>query len=284
MDFISTFITLEMPHCDYCYGIDHTIRTCRDPSIKAELNKYFAYWIAPDLILANITFTYLRRRVLWIQINSESLQEPNRIRAISIHYCRQRHNASIAAHVDSIVDRIVAEAVLVNQLDEEQREEWCMEVTGMSILDWQDHINEIVEEIDADEIVEEIDADEIDEEIAVDEIDEEIDADEPKKYPVYDIILKTDAEPTDCYQECAICQEEKPANRFDKTQCSHSFCQECISMHLESKRYNRASCPLCRTEITSLETTDQQCYESLYSCFSETGALMKDCLHMWGLE
>jgi hypothetical protein len=49
---------------------------------------------------------------------------------------------------------------------------------------------------------------------------------------------------------------------------------------LESKQYNRASCPLCRTEITSLETTVQELYESLYSRFSETACLMKDGLYL----
>lgn len=246
-----------MPHCSYCREIGHNIRTCQDPSIKEELNTYLAFWIGPDLILENIiSFTEHARRVLRRQIKKESR---HLIRAISIRYCEPVSNPSLAKHIDNIVDRIAAEAVRVNEMNEEQREQWCMEVTGMSMWDWQDHLDDIDEEIaDADA--------------------------EPKKHPVYDIILNLAAEPSECHEECAICQEEKPADRFDKTQCSHSFCHECITTHLESKQYNRASCPLCRTEITSLETTVQELYESLYSRFSETGALMKDCLHMWGLE
>jgi hypothetical protein len=201
-------------------------------------------------------------------IETDALDDPHLIRAISIHYCQQRPTASISRHIDSIVDRIATEVIHVNQLDEEQREEWCLNVTNMTISEWQDYENELY--------------DDPEDRIAL-QAAYEADTD-TKKYPVYDIILKTDCEPSECHEECAICQEEKPSDRFDKTQCGHSFCQECISTHLETKRYNRATCPLCRTDIMSLETTNQQCYESLYSCFSETGAFMKDCLHMWGLE
>lgn len=207
------------------------------------------------------------RRVVREQIEIASRDDIHLIRAISIRYCNQRPTAPISTHIDSIVDRITEEAVYVNQLNEEQREEWCLAVTRMTMWDWQDYLSYLD------------DLDEMEEELAADK--EETDT---KKYPVYDIILKTDGEPSDCHQECAICQEEKPVDRFDKTQCSHSFCHECISTHLETKNYNRASCPLCRADIMSLETKTQQCYDSLYSRFSETGALMKDCLHMWGLE
>ena len=39
-------------------------------------------------------------------------------------------------------------------------------------------------------------------------------------------------------QLCDICYEEKPANTFFGLSCSHKFCKDCLSEHLETNIVN----------------------------------------------
>ena len=48
------------------------------------------------------------------------------------------------------------------------------------------------------------------------------------------------------YQFCSICQTKCQDTIF--TNCNHSFCEECISIHIEHN-YN---CPNCKAHISSL--------------------------------
>ena len=251
--------------CRFCHAEGHNIRTCEDPRIIDELNALMVEWIAEDLVLDTLTrITEEMRDRMMRSIRSHLSVEM--IRAISIQYCDVgRLNAPLEVHIYSIIERIFDEVERVIRFTPEQKEEWCWMTTGMSMNAYL-AIVEASFDMDFD----------YNQETAGD-IKED-------KYPVYDIILKPVSGELDTTLECAVCQEETLAGRFDKTQCGHSFCHDCISTHLTLKRFDRAKCPLCRADIISLEATDLQCYDSLYCNFSEMGALMKDCEKLWELE
>ena len=56
---------------------------------------------------------------------------------------------------------------------------------------------------------------------------------------------------------CAICQEEKPALRLEKTLCGHSFCLPCLNKWADMENvksaknddYEAYRCPLCREDL-----------------------------------
>lgn len=247
--------------CSFCHAEGHNIRTCQDPCINDELMELFEEWIAEDLVfnvLDTIREEYrpVLKRYIRMRLSVQM------IRAIGIQYCHHRLNTPLEVHISSIIDRIFAEVEHVLMLSPEQKEEWCQSVTGMSM----DEYLSLREDMLLDDYYGEPDG----------FIEED-------KSPAYDIILKSVSGEVDAMLECAVCQEEIHASRFHKTQCSHSFCHDCISTHLTLKRFHRAKCPLCRADIISLEATDLQCYDSLYCNFSEMGALMKDCEKLWNL-
>jgi hypothetical protein len=247
--------------CSLCRAEGHNIRTCQDPSINDELMNLFSDWIAEDLVFGELeTMTEEYRPVLKRHIR-EHLSVPL-IRAIGIQYGRQgRINVPLDVHLSSIVDVIFKEAERVIRFSPQQKEEWCQLVTGMSMNEYLSLREDMLDDYygEPDGVIEE------------------------DKSPAYEIILKSVSGEVDTMLDCAVCQEENPASRFHKTQCSHSFCHDCISTHLTVKRFHRAKCPLCRADIISLEATDLQCYDSLYCNFSEIGALMKDCEKLWNL-
>jgi len=51
-------------------------------------------------------------------------------------------------------------------------------------------------------------------------------------------------------KHCCICMEERLFDDFCKLNCQHIFCIECINQHLQNKH----SCPLCRSNITTITT------------------------------
>jgi hypothetical protein len=250
--------------CRFCHAEGHNIRTCEDPRIIDELNDLMVEWVAEDLVLDTLTriteeMHYRMRRYILSHLSVEM------IRAISIQYGGAGTGTHLSIHIANIIELIFDEVERVIHFTPEQKEEWCWMRTGMSM-------NEYLAIVEAS-----FDMDfDYNQETAGD-IKED-------KYPVYDIILKPLSGELDTTLECAVCQEETLAGRFDKTQCGHSFCHDCISTHLTLKRFDRAKCPLCRADIISLEATDQSCYDSLYCNFSEMGALMKDCEKLWELE
>ena len=247
--------------CSLCRAEGHNIHTCEDPSINDELMSLFAEWIADDLVFGELeTMTEEWLSVIKSYIR-DSFPVPL-IRAISIKYGhRGRINVPLDVHLSNIVDVIFKETERVIRFSPEQKDEWCQMVTGMSTNEYLSFREDMMGEYGRNPI-------------GVIEED---------KYPAYDIILKSVSGEVDTMLECAVCQEDNPASRFHKTQCSHSFCHDCISTHLTVKRFHRAKCPLCRADIISLEATDLQCYDSLYCNFSEMGALMKDCEKLWNL-
>jgi hypothetical protein len=64
------------------------------------------------------------------------------------------------------------------------------------------------------------------------------------------IIKSTESYESDKEQDCCICFECKPHNKFVKTNCNHEFCYSCIESHLISDATHR--CPMCRTTVATL--------------------------------
>jgi hypothetical protein len=56
---------------------------------------------------------------------------------------------------------------------------------------------------------------------------------------------------------CSICLTAEP---YYQTQCGHDFCS-CLFQHMIE--YGNQSCPMCRTDLTSVRTTSEPCYQSL---------------------
>jgi len=64
---------------------------------------------------------------------------------------------------------------------------------------------------------------------------------------------------------CPICQDETIAvDNFITTNCSHKFCCSCIIGVINyNKRKSVLNCPMCRTQITTLMTSDRTNYHTL---------------------
>ena len=63
----------------------------------------------------------------------------------------------------------------------------------------------------------------------------------------------------DLLEACAICYEDYAANNFVKTNCEHSFCQNCVTGMIQILPENKKlSCPMCRSNINHLS-----CYTSI---------------------
>ena len=60
-------------------------------------------------------------------------------------------------------------------------------------------------------------------------------------------------------ESCVICYEDYPANNFVKTNCQHSFCQNCVIETIQILPENKKlSCAMCRSNINHLS-----CYTSI---------------------
>ena len=241
--------------CSFCEAEGHNIRTCNDPEIGREYRFLLGSWVYQRLWGDDFSFTERTRGVLMNFISR--IPDPI-IRAIGVQYGHERSNASTDRHIASIVAHIATIEIDLDQRNREQREVWCMNTFGMTIeqleiyydnlyttsFSFSSHGHSPRETEDAKS--------------------------------AYEILFKPEESKPDMELECVICQTEKPADSFLKTKCDHSFCQGCICSYLESKRFRSVSCPLCRTEITALETTDQECYELLCIHFGEMGILMNE--------
>jgi hypothetical protein len=55
-------------------------------------------------------------------------------------------------------------------------------------------------------------------------------------------------------KQCPICYDEMPEIHFMTTNCNHTFCNTCITTHLETERNKRhPHCPMCRSTITTMD-------------------------------
>ena len=68
-------------------------------------------------------------------------------------------------------------------------------------------------------------------------------------------------------EECPICLTDQ--KKFDTliTNCNHSFCKDCVmkSISLSKNARKSLSCPLCRCNVDTLETTNVEEYNNLCS-------------------
>ena len=67
-------------------------------------------------------------------------------------------------------------------------------------------------------------------------------------------------------EECSICYENKNDNKMVKLNCNHKFCSSCIIKTLETNlklKNSICKCALCRSEITSFETSKITIYDKL---------------------
>lgn len=75
----------------------------------------------------------------------------------------------------------------------------------------------------------------------------------------YNIIIEN-FEISDEDRNCCICFEIKEAERICKLNCAHTFCINCMNQHLQRNEI----CPLCRTNITSIQVQNNNGRESLH--------------------
>jgi len=78
----------------------------------------------------------------------------------------------------------------------------------------------------------------------------------PEKIPITVLNLEDNAHPEysadvdEACHECPICYDEYKIDKMLLTECGHSYCRDCITMHLNAGK--ECNCPLCRTEIKNL--------------------------------
>ncbi len=78
----------------------------------------------------------------------------------------------------------------------------------------------------------------------------------PEKIPITVMILEDKTHPEystdvdEACHECPICYDEYKIDKMLLTECGHSYCRDCITMHLNTGK--ECNCPLCRTEIKNL--------------------------------
>lgn len=82
---------------------------------------------------------------------------------------------------------------------------------------------------------------------------------EENRRPVSAIIRKhityheTCVEVEDAPFECGICYDEMSITKAVRLNCNHDFCKECTLTHIEKTKLYLVPCPMCRTNITSIQ-------------------------------
>ena len=73
-----------------------------------------------------------------------------------------------------------------------------------------------------------------------------------------DLQIANDSEMLTCVDNCAVCLEPIPTNKYCKLLCNHYFCSPCILKYIEQLyKDNREHpiCPLCRNDVTDMVIT-----------------------------
>lgn len=73
--------------------------------------------------------------------------------------------------------------------------------------------------------------------------------------------------PTDA--ECPICFGNLTQENAVKTGCNHELCKQCVAQYMrsESNEKNELSCPMCRTEIKKMSTSEKETFDILRTRF-----------------
>jgi len=73
-----------------------------------------------------------------------------------------------------------------------------------------------------------------------------------------DLKIANDSEMLTCVDNCAVCLEPIPTNKYCRLLCNHYFCSPCILKYIEQLyKDNREHpiCPLCRNDVTDMVIT-----------------------------
>jgi hypothetical protein len=65
--------------------------------------------------------------------------------------------------------------------------------------------------------------------------------------------------------ECPICFGNLTQENAVKTGCNHELCKQCVAQYMrsESNEKNELSCPMCRTEIKKMSTSEKETFDIL---------------------
>lgn len=71
-------------------------------------------------------------------------------------------------------------------------------------------------------------------------------------------------------KQCPICYDETPEIHFMTTNCNHTFCNTCITTHLETERNKRhPHCPMCRSTITTMNIKSITLFDEFSNRYNE---------------
>jgi hypothetical protein len=231
-------------NCSYCGLIGHTINDCAHPYIE-ETWKY---------ILGGIPFhsppelsTYLQESYGAIDHYLSIILENQLLYAIGIQYGNGQITDTEEEQVYNVMNRIFTEIERFETMNQEEQREflaWLYETNGENLGMVFNQEGEGEEQEEEQE-------------------QEEQEEQEKKPILIEPVILclETASELCELF-ECSICLDEKKIISQNTTNCQHSFCHECICRHIDTSK-NGSSCPLCRTQITSIEVKDMEHYENI---------------------
>lgn len=81
------------------------------------------------------------------------------------------------------------------------------------------------------------------------------------------LCVETEAELKDPV-DCPICLETYQKIQSISTNCNHTFCKDCMCSHIDHAT-QKPSCPMCRTDITSMEIKDVEIFHEINKKYSE---------------
>jgi len=225
--------------CSYCRLSGHNIRNCTHPHIE-EAWKY---------VLGGMPFrlpselrSYIQESYGAIDHYLSNILDNQLLYAVGVQYGNGRMTDTQEEQVYNIMNRIFTEIERFETMDEEAQRQflsWLYETDGENLgiaFSYEGR-----------------------------EEQEEQETQQQQKIPILIepliLCLETAAELCELF-ECSICMEEHKIISQNTTNCQHSFCHDCICQHIDTSK-NGSSCPLCRTQITSLEVKDMEHYETI---------------------
>jgi hypothetical protein len=224
-------------NCSYCRLSGHNIRYCTHPYIE-EAWKY---------VLGGMPFrlpselrTYMQESYGAIDHYLSNILDNQLLYAVGIQYGNGRMTDTQEEQVYNIMNQMFTEIERFESMNQEEQREflsWLYETDGENLgLVFIQEGEGVGEGLGEEEQI-------------------------PILIEPVILCLETSAELCELF-ECSICMEEQKIINQNTTNCQHSFCHDCICRHIDSSK-NSSSCPLCRTQITSLEVKDMEHYETI---------------------